>query len=272
MLGASPPVKHSSGEHDEALHEVLVLGMPIAVITEHGLLERVAAGLDAGYGGWIVTANLDVVMHFAHDATAREAYQAADIRIADGMPLVWASRLTREPLPERVTGATLASSLVELAARKGVPVMFLGGAAGTAEAAAERCLKNYPNLKLRADSSLAFAHPPEPEQIDRAVSATGDAALVLVGLGSPKQELLIREMRARLPHAWFVGVGGTFAFLSGSVPRAPRLLQGAGLEWAHRFAHDPRRLGPRYLRNFGFLVSWAMRQGVTELRRRSGLS
>jgi N-acetylglucosaminyldiphosphoundecaprenol N-acetyl-beta-D-mannosaminyltransferase len=98
-----------------------------------------------------------------------------------------------------------------------------------------------------------------------AILRADDPRVVLVGLGSPKQEFLIRELRRRLPEVWFVGVGGTFGFLAGDQQRAPRALQSAGLEWAYRLALEPRRLAHRYLvRNLPFLVRVL---GASALRR-----
>jgi N-acetylglucosaminyldiphosphoundecaprenol N-acetyl-beta-D-mannosaminyltransferase len=128
-------------------------------------------------------------------------------------------------------------------------VFFLGGQAGSAERAAERYRREFPGLEIAALSALRFASPPSEEQVAQAVAAVTahGSKIVLVGLGSPKQELLIQQLRRHLPGAWFVGVGGSFRFWAGEIQRAPQLVQGLGLEWLHRLAQEPRRLGKRYL-------------------------
>lgn len=225
--------------------------MPIASITSEELVSRIDAAWDAGRGGWVVTANLDVLRYFLLDPIAREAYLQADLRVADGMPLVWASRLQKCPIPERVAGSSLCRPLIELCASRGRPVMLLGGSAGTAERAAQMYRDQLPELCVYANSALRFSPKPDLDELDaaRQVLRECGAQLVLVGLGSPKQELVIGELRKDFPGAWFVGVGGSFSFITGDVKRAPLFMQRVGLEWVHRLVQDPSRLGPRYLKH-----------------------
>jgi N-acetylglucosaminyldiphosphoundecaprenol N-acetyl-beta-D-mannosaminyltransferase len=91
--------------------------------------------------------------------------------------------------------------------------------------------------------------------------------ILLVGLGSPKQESLIQALRPALPAAWMIGVGISFSFIAGDVRRAPSWMQKTGLEWVHRMAQEPRRLAHRYLVDdipFAFSLFWhAFRRRVT---------
>jgi N-acetylglucosaminyldiphosphoundecaprenol N-acetyl-beta-D-mannosaminyltransferase len=231
--------------------------MPLATIDSGALLEHIADACEAGRGGWVVTANLDILQTFVSREDDRTAYLAADVRVADGMPLVWAATVQGQPLPERIAGATLSLALIERAAARGWPVLLLGGAPGSAERAAARLGQTHPELMVVARSDLQFADPPSREQVAVALelSKSQGSRIVLVGLGSPKQELVIQHLREELSDAWFVGVGGTFGFMAGDVPRAPAALQRVGLEWAHRLAQDPRRLAYRYLvRNLPFMM------------------
>jgi N-acetylglucosaminyldiphosphoundecaprenol N-acetyl-beta-D-mannosaminyltransferase len=230
------------------------MGMPIVAATGEQFLSTVLAHLDAGSGGWVVTVNLDILLHFERDPRARQAYLAADLRVADGMPLVWASRIQGDRIPERIAGSTLSERLLQPCAEHGRPLLLLGGAPGSAERAAERCRTRFPTLDASGNSTLRFSPDPSPTELARAFQwlegRMGDlsrSSVVLVGLGSPKQELVIQEMRQRMPQTWFVGVGGSFGFLAGDVRRAPPWLQRVGLEWLFRLAQEPRRLGKRYL-------------------------
>jgi N-acetylglucosaminyldiphosphoundecaprenol N-acetyl-beta-D-mannosaminyltransferase len=232
-----------------SLSEVDLLRLPITSLTEKSLLELIDSAITAGEGGWVVTVNLDMLVHFRRNARAREAYLAADLRVADGQPLVWASHVQGRPLPGRVAGSSFSESLIALAGSRGWPVLLLGGSAGAAEGAAELAKAEHPGLKIAADSGLVVSRDPSPEQIEAvlALIAEHQSTIVLVGLGSPKQELLIQRLVERAPGAWFVGVGGTFRFLAREIPRAPAFAQRFGLEWLHRLGQEPGRLGKRYL-------------------------
>jgi N-acetylglucosaminyldiphosphoundecaprenol N-acetyl-beta-D-mannosaminyltransferase len=237
------------GPRTDARSAVDVHGVPLAPLSMAELLDHVEGALGAGQGGWIVTVNLDILAHHLRDPAAKAAYLAADLRVADGMPLVWAARLQGDRLPERVAGSSLCDPLAELCGRRGHGLALLGGREGTAEAAARVLRERYPGLRVHGDSSLRFSIDPTEDQIAAAQRASErvDARVVLVGLGSPKQEYVIRRLRDRGPDRWFVGVGGSFSFVAGEIPRAPRWLQVTGLEWLHRLACEPRRLARRYL-------------------------
>lgn len=231
----------------EALRTVCLGELEIAALTTPQLMTQLESSMRQREGGWLVTVNLDMLRlaHVRDDV--RQLYSSASLRVADGMPLVWAARAQGSDLPERIAGSSITLPLIELCANNGWSVAFLGGAAGDAELAAARLRESYPALTLSADSSLQFSSSPTPEEVSCALSALGDAQLVFVGLGSPKQEVLISKLRDAMPNAWMIGIGGTFSFLAGTVPRAPLVMQRLGLEWVHRLAQEPRRLAKRYL-------------------------
>ncbi|MEX1017848.1 MAG: WecB/TagA/CpsF family glycosyltransferase, partial [Phycisphaeraceae bacterium] len=122
-------------------------------------------------------------------------------------------------------------------------------APGAAAAAATLLAARFPGLPVVGQYGAPYGFEREPAEMDalrRQLEQTRPA-IVFVALGSPKQERLIRELRHDLPGAWWLGVGISFSFVCGQVKRAPRWMQKAGLEWAHRLAQEPRRLGRRYL-------------------------
>lgn len=228
---------------------VELLEMPLAPVRSGELLSLIERSLADGKGGWIVTANLDILRYFVSDALARKAYLAADLRVADGAPLVWAAALAGSPLPERVAGSSLCVPLAELCARRGYRLALVGGSPTSAERAADELRRRCAALNIEAESNLRFSGPPSSEEIAVAVKRFAEFVpdVVLVGLGSPKQEFVIEQLREIWPSAWFIGVGGSFSFIAGDVRRAPTFMQHAGLEWVHRMLLEPRRLGPRYL-------------------------
>lgn len=205
--------------------------------------------LAAGEGGWVVTPNLDHLRRLVRIREFQRLCSGADLRVADGMPLVWASWLKGTPLPGRVAGSSLISTLAAAAATHRRSIYLLGGSPGTAAAAAAVLKRRHPELAIAGVSCPPPGFEDDPARVDALRGSLVAAApdLVFVGLGSPKQEWLIHELRRELPRTWWLGLGISFSFLSGAVRRAPGWMQRSGLEWLHRLAQEPRRLARRYL-------------------------
>lgn len=223
--------------------------MRLACTDRAGLLEHVFARLARGEGGWLITANLDFLRRYARDPASRRLYDRADVSVADGMPLVWAARAQGDRLPGRIAGSDLVLPLAERAAREQKRLYLLGGEPAANARAVEILRERWPALVVAGHSSPRVDSPPTEDQLatlrDEMVRTSPD--LLLVGLGSPKQEQVIDALRATLPRAWMVGVGVSFSFVSGDVRRAPLWMQRLGLEWLSRMLQEPRRLVRRYL-------------------------
>jgi N-acetylglucosaminyldiphosphoundecaprenol N-acetyl-beta-D-mannosaminyltransferase len=228
---------------------IRLLGIDIHRIDSDGACDHILAELAAGRGGWVITPNLDILRRLVRDEAFREECAETDLRLADGMPLVWASRLQRTPLPERVAGSDLIWRLTSRAAGAGRSIYLLGGNPGSAEGAAGELTARNPSLRVAGMYCPAFGFENDPAAL-QAIEAGVVAAspdIVFVGLGSPKQERLIRRLRRVLPRAWFLGVGVSFSFTAGEIDRAPKWMRRVGLEWCHRLAKEPGRLWKRYL-------------------------
>ena len=218
-------------------------------MTEEQAIQHILDELDAGRGGWVVTHNLDHLRRRVRDRSFAGLCADATLVVADGMPLVWASRLQHTPVPERVAGSNLTFNLSAAAAARGRSVFLLGGVPGTAKAAAAALRARYPKLVVAGTYCPSMGFEATPEQMCRLRTVVVETApdIVYVALGSPKQERVIRELRTDLPKAWWLGVGISFSFVSGQIKRAPMWMQRSGLEWVHRLSQEPQRLGRRYL-------------------------
>lgn len=248
--------------------QMRLMGAPMAVVSEAHAVHDIIAAAQDGQGHWTVTANLDHLRRYYHDPAQRELIEEADLVVADGMPLIWASRLAGEPLPERVAGSSMVWSICEIASTSGQSVFLLGGDPGVAERAAKVFQERYPGLHVAGTAcpSMGFEHDElELGRLQRQmVEAT--PAIVFVALGFPKQDLLIRSLRKALPHTSFLGVGISLSYATGDVSRAPEWICQLGMEWAYRLAQEPtRQLARRYLVDG---LPFAVRLMLSAMRRR----
>lgn len=244
-----PPHAGGTDTRPSIIPTVDLMGLDLCRNTRREVLDRIFRRMARGRGGWVVTPNLDFLRRFVRDPGMRDLYASADVSVADGMPLVWASRLQGHPVPERIAGSSLVWDLAERAADAGRSLYLLGGAPGTAESAAAELQRQWPSLKITGAESPMFDAPPSDGQVRGVLSRleADPPDLILVALGSPKQEWLMRALRPHLPHTWMVGVGVSFSFVTGEIRRAPTWMQKAGLEWLHRLVQEPHRLARRYL-------------------------
>ncbi len=242
-------VAPSSEVDIDDLPTIAIRKVRVHSVTEVQVVDTVMKTLASNRGGWIITVNLQHLQRCENDPEYRELVEAADLVVADGMPLVWAGSLQGTPVPQRVAGSDLISSLTRAAAYHKRSIFFLGGAVDSAELAASTLQARFPALQVAGTYSPDLGFETDPAQIERIVELLEAAApdIIYVALGSPKQERLIRELRDRFPSAWWIGVGISFSFVAGHVKRAPRWMQRCGLEWMHRLAQEPRRLSHRYL-------------------------
>jgi N-acetylglucosaminyldiphosphoundecaprenol N-acetyl-beta-D-mannosaminyltransferase len=228
---------------------VLVGGVPVDGVTLEEALDEVGALVNRGDGGAVFTPNVDHVVLAQGNARMRDAYGRASLSLADGMPIVLASRVLGRPLPAKVSGADFVPILLERAAQRGWRVYFLGGSPGVAARARERLRETLPQLQVVGVEAPQIDIDEPAERHDALVAriAATRPHLVLVALGAPKQEIWTDRARDALRPAVLLGIGGTLDFIAGIVPRAPRWMSNSGLEWLFRFAIEPRRLWYRYL-------------------------
>ena len=237
-----------------------VWGLPLARLTLSETVAAVAALIEERRPSYFITAPTHYAMLTEQHPELREINEGAAFILADGAPLVWASRRRGSPLKERVAGSDLIFELSAEAARKGHRLFLLGGADGVAEEAARRLRDRYPGLRVVGTECPPFREPtPEEESalIDRIRAAKAD--ILFVAFGQPKGERWIVRHLSRLEVPVSVQVGASLDFAALRVRRAPRWMQKTGLEWAFRLGLEPRRLFVRYARNAWFIARMVSR-------------
>ncbi len=228
---------------------VNLLDTPLDPLTEAQAVDAIFHALGRGSGGWVLTPNLDHLNQFSRSNDLRRFHDQASLVLADGMPLVWASRLQGTPLPERVAGSNLIWSVSRRAAQDGRSVFLLGGTPGVGEVAAKVLHEHYPDLVLAGLYAPPFGFEHDQNELDAIAERLRQAEpdIVLVCLPFPKQEVLIEQLQGILPNTWFLGLGVSLSFVAGDIARAPEWMRALSLEWVHRLAQEPRRLYRRYL-------------------------
>lgn len=250
---------------------IRVWGLPLAPWTRPRAAEAVTELVRIGRPAYFITANTHYAMLSNADPRLRELNERAAFVVADGSPLVLASRRAGTPLPERVAGSDLIYDIAERAAVHGHRLFLLGGAPGIADRAAQRLVERYPTLTV---AGTACPEPADlagaglPALIDRVRGARPD--ILLAALGQPKGELWLAENLEALGVPACAQVGATLDFVAGRVRRAPRWMQRVHMEWAYRMALEPGRLAPRYARNAVFLARMSARDFVAGPRVRAG--
>ncbi|WP_082502689.1 WecB/TagA/CpsF family glycosyltransferase [Nocardioides sp. Leaf307] len=244
----SPARRTGGADTDAPSTRVHLDGVDFDAVDEAGAVDHVLLALEEGRGGLLVTPNVDILRQLRRDACADVA-AGASLVVADGMPIVWASRLLGTPLPARVTGSSLVWSLSAALAQRSGSIYLLGGAPGVAERAGAALCDTNPGLRLAGHLAPPFGFDRDPEQLAAVVDEVSSAApdVVFVALGFPKQERTAAALRERMPQTWFLGCGGSLDMAAGDVRRAPAYAQRWGGEWIVRLVQEPRRLARRYL-------------------------
>lgn len=247
-----------------------VLGVPLALIDYAGALDWIDASVAARRPGYICVAATHTVVACGEDPELRAAVLGSSFTVPDGQPLVWALRALGNELGDRVYGPTLMERACERAARSGARFFLYGGRDDEALERLERCLhERHPGLQIAGRLPHPFREltPDEQREIAAEINASR-ADVVWVGIGVPRQEKWMAQMRGGLDAPVLIGVGAAFDFLSGVVAQAPPRLQRLGLEWAFRLSREPRRLWRRYLHNNPRFVIGFARQYARHRRER----
>lgn len=226
-----------------------VLGVPFFGGDLHEAVEVLRSVIERGDCEQACVLATNNVVWAGDDPALLTLYRRAFVCLADGVPVVWASRLLGRPIAGRSTGYDLLPALCEMAAAGGHPCFFLGGAEGVAEVAARRLQTAHPGLRVAGTFSPPFRErftaAETREMVDK-VNRSG-ARILFVSLTSPKQDVWIAQALPMLRVNLAIGIGAALDVAAGRFERPPDWMRRHGLEWAHRLAQEPVRLARRYL-------------------------
>lgn len=250
-----------------------ILGIPLDNLTMESTLEKIFNELDAQNSNnppkYIATVNVDFIVNtlsFSYknisDPFLYKILQESFLVTADGMPLVWTSKLLGNSISGRVTGSDLIPRLVEECAKKNKSIFLLGGKEEVNAKAKEILYAKSPSLKIVGTYSsiikIEKAYPLQEEELDKKIIEeinSSKADILLIALGNPKQEYWYYKNAHRLKVKLAIGIGGTLDFISGNIKRAPKWMQRFGLEWIYRFMQEPSRMWKRYTKDIGLFLS-----------------
>lgn len=218
---------------------VNILDCRVHMVDMEESLQRIEAFIEEGTPHHVITLNAEIIHRAQKEEKLKNVINSAHLVTPDGAGVLWASRRLAKPLQERVTGIDLTLQLASRAAEKNWHLFFYGGAPGAAAQAAENLKKRHPDLRVVGTAHGYLQEEEKPKLIEEIKEKKPH--ILLVALGAPNQEYWIREHMDTLNVPVFIGVGGTFDVLSGRTKRAPLWMQKLGLEWAYRFASDPKR-------------------------------
>ena len=216
---------------------------------------------------YVVTPNVDHMVLLKENELFRKAYDGAAMILADGHPIVWASRLLRRPLPERVPGSELVPKLFDSFNERGkLRVFLLGAAEGVGLQAAENMKAQWPKVETVGVYSPPMGFEKDAAETENILQRIADVSpdVVVVGLGAPKQELWVAANADQLKTKVALCVGATIDFLAGEKKRAPVWMQKCGTEWLHRMCSEPKRLVKRYAKDAWVFPQIVFQQMMTQ--------
>lgn len=240
-----------------------IWGLPLARLTYAETLDQVDRLVRRGEPSFFITANLHYARLSDADPRLAAVNRQAAFLLADGMPMVWFSRLSDRPLPERVAGSDLIFMLAQRAAEKGYRIFMLGGTHEVATTAAQMLEQRHTGLQIVGVETPMLSELSAEEHralVDRVAASKAD--LLLVAFGQPKGELWLAENYRALGVPACVQLGASFDFVAGRVHRAPKWMQRTGLEWFYRTVNEPRRMLPRYAADAAFLARALLREAT----------
>lgn len=222
-----------------------LFGLAVHAATMEQAVQACEQAIASGQPLVVGVVNAAKIANLRRDTALRSAVTSCDLLLADGQSVVWASRLLQQRLPERVAGIDLFSELLARADTAGQRVFFLGATQEVLDGLVAKVRTELPGLQV-VGAQHGYFPVAEASGVAAAIRDS-HADLLFVGMTSPYKEMFLDTYGPSLDVGVCHGVGGSFDVLAGKTPRAPRVVQRMGLEWAYRVWQEPARLWKRYL-------------------------
>lgn len=223
----------------------------------------------ASLNNQIVVVNVAKLVKARKEESLKDVIETAGLVCADGLPLVWVSKLFGDPLPGRVTGIDLMYALLSHGNRKRWSFFFLGATQDVVLDVVNKATEQYSNIVVAGYHNGYFGPDDEGGIVEEI--AASKANILFIGFGSPRKELFVERWRSRLNVNVIHGVGGSFDVFAGKTRRAPVWMQNAGLEWFFRLVQEPVRMVPRYATTNTIFILLVIEEIFKRLIKRKGL-
>lgn len=232
------------------------LGVPIDALTMDETISCIVEHIQNRRPAQHMAINPAKIMHMLNDPEIAKTVRSCEVITADGMGVVWASRLFKNALPCRVTGIDLMDELLSKSAEIGLKPYFLGAKQDILEKTIAHYKAKFPTLQFAGYRNGYFNETDERGIAEHIRDSECD--MLFVAISSPKKEQFLGRWRSLMNVPFCMGVGGSFDVMAGKVSRAPKWMQRFGLEWLHRVQQEPGRMVGRYARDipkFAYFVA-----------------
>jgi len=217
----------------------VIFDVPIDKVNMKQAVDTVEKFLSEDRLHMVATPNAEIVMMAQKDPEYKEILNKTDLNVPDGSGVIFASKIYKEELPERVAGFDLMMELIKVASAKKYKIYLLGAKSDVVKAAYLNLKRQYSEIDIVGFHDGYFSKDDEDEIIYDINEKNTD--LLFVALGAPKQEKWVYENRNKLKAKVAIGVGGSFDVIAGKVTRAPEIYRKLGLEWFYRLLKEPWR-------------------------------
>lgn len=230
-------------------------------LTMDEAVQRVNELVQLGRPSYVVTPNMDHICLLERDEEFAEVYKNADLILTDGKPLIWISKLRKQPIKQKISGSDFFPKVCEMAAKEGYRIYILGAAEGVADKAARNLKSRFHNLSIVGTYSPSYGFEKDKKEIVKIMNMVRKAKpdILAVSLGSPKGEKFIYKYLTDMNVPVSMSIGATIDFEAGNVKRAPKWMSEHGLEWLFRISQDPKRMIQRYARDAKEIIPIMMR-------------